>query len=75
MSKKRQVDSLKRFVLPGKNDKLPKPATPQPPPVIQLTTENAPLWIAKFLEGTRDEMHGVREELAAIRKFLESHTE
>lgn len=75
MSKKKQVSSLKRFVLPGKNNEVPKATPPSPPPVIQLTTENAPLWIAKFLEGTRDEMHGVREELAGIRKFLESHTE
>jgi len=73
MSKKKQVSSMKNFKLPG-NNRLPKVATPETQPVIKLTPENAPLWIAKFLEGVRDETRGVKEELAGIRKFLEKHT-
>lgn len=71
--KKKSVDSLKHFKLPGNNNRLPKPTAPQDPPVVQLTLANAPLWQAKFLEGLRDETKGVKEELAGIRKFLESH--
>ena len=46
----------KRFVLPGNNRKTATPPPSTKPAPIQLTAENSPLWIAKFLEEIRNEL-------------------